>query len=56
LHLALPPVAFFIAGGQRSELRVDADSLRALAPLIRIAPQVVAGRALVELSSVAASR
>ena len=57
LHLALPPSAFCISGeGQIGLQKACADSPRSFPRLIRIAPQVVAGGALVEFSTVAASR
>jgi len=57
LHLALPPIAFCMSGeGQIRLQKARADSPRSFPRLIRIAPQVVAGGALVEFSTVAASR
>jgi len=53
LHLALPPIAFCMSGeGQIRLQRACTESSR----LIRIAPQMVTGSALVEFSTVAALR
>jgi hypothetical protein len=57
LHLALPPIAFCMSGeGQIGPQKACADSPWSFPRLIRIASQVVAGGALVEFSTVAASR
>jgi hypothetical protein len=57
LHLALPPIAFCIsAEGQIGLQKACADSPPSFPRLIRIASQVVAGGALVELLAAAASR
>jgi hypothetical protein len=57
LHLALPPIAFCMSGEGRIGLqKARAGSPLAFPRLIRIAPQVVAGGALVEFLTVAASR
>ena len=56
LHLALPLLAFCISG--KGEIEVEkacADTRGCFPRLIRIAPQVVTGEALVEFSTVAAS-
>src|SRR5664279_628931 len=53
----LTPIAFCMSGEGQSVLqKACADSPRSFPRLIRIAPQVAAGVAFVELSTVAASR
>jgi hypothetical protein len=57
LHLALPSIAFCISGeGQIEFQKAGIGSPRSFPRLIHIAPQVVAGGALVEFPTVAASR
>jgi len=57
LQLALPPRAFCISGGGQIGLQKPcADSRRSVPRVVRLAPQVVGGGALVELSTVALSR
>ena len=57
VHLALPLFAFCMSGeGQSGLQKAFADSPRALLSLIRNTPQMAAGEALVEFSTVAASR
>src|ERR1035437_626494 len=57
MHLPLSPIAFCMVGeGQGGVQNPRADSPRSFPRLIRIAPQVGAGKALVEFSTAVASR
>ena len=57
LHFALMSIAFCISGeGQIGLHNACSYPPRSFPRLIRIAPQVITGRALVEFSTVAASR